>query len=198
MSCTAHHFWRGTCVIGHRWEGEGASSLGPRMYPTAPCLVLPAPWLSSDSPPSSRWGHRAGSTSNLSAGSGENNRGGCDKVQWENKRGGGGRANSGITTSLSWCVVVWQSVGGEQLVWGGKTKHLILSEAHEIEVSLASKHRPLMTCYCPGRNLTTVMNVRTNSRPKNKKQNTSQVYVCVTFVRLDTFLWDFLHLHPPH
>lgn len=120
MSCTAHHFWRGTCVIGHRWEGEGASSLGPRMYPTAPCLVLPAPWLSSDSPPSSRWGHRAGSTSNLSAGSGENNRGGCDKVQWENKRGGGGRANSGITTSLSWCVVVWQSVGGEQLVWGGR------------------------------------------------------------------------------
>lgn len=88
MSCTAHHFWRGTCVIGHRWEGGGASSLGPRMYPTAPCLVLPAPWLSSDSPPSSRWGHRAGSTSNLSAGSGENNRWGCDKVQRENKRVG--------------------------------------------------------------------------------------------------------------
>lgn len=167
-------------MIGHRSGVEGTSSLGPRRYPTAPCLVLQAPWLSSDNPPSSRWGLLAGSTSNLSAGSGENNRGGCDKIQ-----GGGSRTNSGIPASLSQCVVVRQCSAGEQFILMGRTlkeqaclpwlgstrggtKHLILSGAHEIELSLASKHRPPVTCYCPGRSAATVMDVRANSRPKTQ------------------------------
>lgn len=54
------------------------SSPGPQRYPTAPCPALPAPWPFSDNPPSTRWGRRVGSTSNLSAGSGENNGAGCD------------------------------------------------------------------------------------------------------------------------
>lgn len=85
---STHRFWRGTYVIGHHWGEEGASSLGPQKYPTAPCRALRAPWLSSGSPPNSLWGHQDGSTSNLSAGSGENNRGGYDKVEGDNGRGG--------------------------------------------------------------------------------------------------------------
>lgn len=99
---STHRFWRGTYVIGHHWGEEGASSLGPQKYPTAPCRALRAPWLSSGSPPNSLWGHQAGSTSNLSAGSGENNRGVYDKVE---SGEGESRTNPG-TTSLLLCVPV--------------------------------------------------------------------------------------------
>lgn len=78
---TTHHFWRGTCVTGRRWEEGETSSPDPQTYPTAPCLVLPTQWLSSDSPPGSQWGHRAGSTSTLSVDSGDRHRGGCVEEQ---------------------------------------------------------------------------------------------------------------------
>lgn len=203
MTCTAHHFWRGTCVIGHHWEGEGASSLGPQKYPTAPCLVLPAPWLSLGSPPSSRWGRQVGSTSNLSAGSGENNGGGCDKIQ--RGRGWVGRTTFSIATYLSWCAFGCQCVGGELRrsfkvqIWS-PCLHWVeqnISEAHGIEVCLASIHRTLMTCYSPERNLSTVMNGRMKSRPKKQSACICLCNICPPQL-FKTFLWDFLlDLHPP-
>lgn len=78
-----------------------------------------------------------------------------------------------VTVQCRWTArlneVKFWSVDLVALAWlhSGGRKHLILSEAHETELSLASKHRAL-TCYCPGRSAATVMDVRANSRPNTQ------------------------------
>lgn len=203
MTCTAHHFWRGTCVIGHHWEGEGASSLGPQKYPTAPCLVLPAPWLSLGSPPSSRWGRQVGSTSNLSAGSGENNGGGCDKIQ--RGRGWVGRTTFSIATYLSWCAVGCQCVGGELRrsfkvqIWSPCLHCVEQNISEELKFAWQAYAEP----WWPVTPQEEIYPLWWMGERSAGQKNSRHVYVCVTFVHhnseyFNTFLWDFLlDLHPP-